>query len=231
MGKLLRLLSAAVMYFCVATIIAQAIGLTVLWWRGVFRSDHAYEILAMLQGIDVDAIREEIDKQRRPLDDQQVSFQAVTEERLETTLTLVLRQQAIRDGLSDLQALEANLRTERERLDNIAAGFEQRLRTLEEETADAALEELQRTLESIAPDQAKDQILMMLEEDIGENQQGLNDVVTMIRAMPLDKRKKILGEFQSKAEMEKLHEILVRLRQGEPEISLIRDAERQLGEG
>ncbi|MEQ8791428.1 MAG: hypothetical protein RIC55_34515 [Pirellulaceae bacterium] len=230
MGKLLRLLTAGVMYFCAATIIAQCIGLGVLWQRGVFRSDHAYEMLALLQGIDLDAIREKIENTRKPVDDEQVSFEQITKERLQKTLTLTLRERAIRDGLSDLQALEAQVRTERERLDDIVTGFEQRLGKLEQAATDTALQEVQRTLESIDPGQAKDQILMMLEDDLGDNQQGMNDVVTMIRSMPLDKRKKILGEFQSKPEMEKLHEILARLREGEPEVSLIRDTQQQLGE-
>jgi DNA polymerase III delta subunit len=87
------------------------------------------------------------------------------------------------------------------------------------------LQEVQRTLETIQPGQAKEQILLILDED-GEN--SMNDVVAMIRAMPLDKRKKIFGEFKSKVEVDKMHDILQQLREGEPEISLIRDAQQQL---
>lgn len=231
MGKLIRLAGAAFAYFCVATILAQGLLLGGLWWRGVFRSDHAYEMLALLQGVDLEAIREKLLKSRRPLDDEQVSFEQIAQQRLQKTLTLTLRERAIRDGLADLQSLEAEVRTERQRLDSAMRSFEQRLNNLEQAAADSALQEVQRTLEAIDPAQAKDQILMMLDEDTTPDGRGMNDVVAMIRAMPIDKRKKILGEFQTKPEMEKLHEILARLREGEPEVSLIRHAQDQLNEG
>jgi hypothetical protein len=231
MGRLLKLAGAALAYFCVATILAQAMVLGAMWYRGVFRSEHAYQMLALVQGVDLGALHQKLAQSRRPLDDAQISFEQITQQRLKKTLTLTIRERAIRDGLADLQALEAKVRTERERLDGIVSGFEQRLRKLEQDATDSALQEVQRTLEVMDPAQAKDQILMMLDEDAGTEVRGMNDVVAMIRAMPLDKRKKILGEFQSKPEMEKLHEILARLREGEPEASLIRNTQDQLNGG
>lgn len=225
MTRLLRMLAGAVVYFCVATLLAQAVGFGVLWWRGSLNQDNGYRLLALLQGVDVDAIRDELERNRQPQDDPQVSFEAITKARLAKSLTLNLREQAISAGLSDLLALQAEVRTERQRLDGIVAGFEQRLTRMEQEAADTALQEVQRTLETIQPGQAKEQILLILDED-GEN--SMNDVVAMIRAMPLDKRKKIFGEFKSKVEVDKMHDILQQLREGEPEISLIRDAQQQL---
>jgi hypothetical protein len=219
------MLAGAVVYFCVATLLAQAVGFGVLWWRGSLNQDNGYRLLALLQGVDVDAIRDELERNRQPQDDPQVSFEAITKARLAKSLTLNLREQAISAGLSDLLALQAEVRTERQRLDGIVAGFEQRLTRMEQEAADTALQEVQRTLETIQPGQAKEQILLILDED-GEN--SMNDVVAMIRAMPLDKRKKIFGEFKSKVEVDKMHDILQQLREGEPEISLIRDAQQQL---
>jgi len=225
MTRLLRMLAGALVYFCVATLLAQAVGFGVLWWRGSLNQDNGYRLLALLQGVDVDAIRDELERNRQPQDDSQASFEAITKARLAKSLTLNLREQAISAGLSDLLALQAEVRTERQRLDGIVAGFEQRLTRMEQEAADTALQEVQRTLETIQPGQAKEQILLILDED-GES--SMNDVVAMIRAMPLDKRKKILGEFKSKVEVEKMHDILQQLREGEPEISLIRDAQRTL---
>jgi hypothetical protein len=219
------MLAGALVYFCVATLLAQAVGFGVLWWRGSLNQDNGYRLLALLQGVDVDAIRDELERNRQPQDDPQVSFEAITKARLAKSLTLNLREQAISAGLSDLLALQAEVRTERQRLDGIVAGFEQRLTRMEQEAADTALQEVQRTLETIQPGQAKEQILLILDED-GEN--SMNDVVAMIRAMPLDKRKKIFGEFKSKVEVDKMHDILQQLREGEPEISLIRDAQQQL---
>lgn len=229
MTRVLNLISGAFVYFCVATLLAQGIGVGVLWWRGTLNKDNAYRLLAVLQGVDLDAIRDELEKKRPPPDDPQVSYEMVVKERLAKSLTLNLREQAISADMGDLLALQAEVRTERERLDGILAAFEQRLQRMEQAATDNALQEVQRTLEAIQPAQAKQQILMILDEDGSEK--GMNDVVSMIRAMPLDKRKKILGEFKTKPEEEKLHEILQRLREGEPEISLIRDAQGQIQGG
>jgi hypothetical protein len=230
MKRLLQMLAGAVVYFCIATLMAQAVGLGVLWWRGTLNHDNWYRVLAVVQGVDVEAIRDELEKNRQPADDRQVSFDEITKARLAKSLTLDLREQSIAAGLGDLLALQAEVRTERERLDGIVSGFEQRLKRMEQAATDSALQEVQRTLETIQPAQAKEQILMILDE-AGGGEQGMNDVVAMIRAMSLDKRKKILGEFKSKTEVEKLHEILQRLRAGEPEVSLIRDAQNQLQGG
>jgi hypothetical protein len=227
--RVLNLIGAAFVYFCVATLLAQGVGVGVLWWRGTLSQDSVYRILAVLQGVDIDAIRDELEKKRQPQDDPQVSYEAIVKARLAKSLTLNVRQQAITAGLADLLALQSEVRTERQRLDDTLAGFEQQLLRMQQEATDSALQEVQRTLEAIQPVQAKEQILMMLDENGGE--QGMNDVVAMIRAMPLDKRKKILGEFKTQVEVERLHEILQRLREGEPEISLIRDAQQQLQGG
>jgi hypothetical protein len=88
--------------------------------------------------------------------------------------------------------------------------------------------ELQRTLEAIQPKQAKDQIMKMLEEYPTEFDQPLQDVVTIMKAMPLDKRRKILGEFKSEPEIEKLAVILREIRLGTPDTELIRGTRSQL---
>ena len=226
MMRVLKLIGGACVYFCVASLLAQGVGVGVLWWRGTLNEDNVYRLLAVLQGVDLDALRDELERKRQPHDDRQVSYETIVKARLAKSLTLNLREQAIGAGLNDLLALQADMRTERQRLDEIVTGFEQRLQRMERAATDSALEEVQRTLEAILPAQAKDQILMILDEDGTEK--GMNDVVAMIRSMPLDKRKKILGEFKTQVEEEKLHEILQQLRDGEPEVSLIRDAQQQL---
>ena len=50
------------------------------------------------------------------------------------------------------------------------------------------------------------------------------DVVAIVKGMPLDKRKKVLGEFTTEEEITQLNEILVTLRKGDPKASLIEQA-------
>ena len=65
MIKLLRILTAAVVYFCAATLMAQGIGVGVLWFRGTLTSDNWYELLAIVHGVDTEAIRREMGDEKR----------------------------------------------------------------------------------------------------------------------------------------------------------------------
>ena len=49
-----------------------------------------------------------------------------------------------------------------------------------------------------------------------------------MKAMPLDKRRKLLGEFKSPEEIEKLHAVLQEIRRGTPETDLLEDTRKQL---
>ncbi len=69
--------------------------------------------------------------------------------------------------------------------------------------------------ENIKPKQAKEQILKMLDN------QEMNEVVTILSGMPIGKRAKIVGEFKTPEETEKLDEILRLIRCGVPEVNLI----------
>jgi hypothetical protein len=56
----------------------------------------------------------------------------------------------------------------------------------------------------------------------------MQDIVKILKAMPLDKRRKILGEFKSEDEATTLAEILKEIRLGAPEVDLIRDTRASL---
>jgi hypothetical protein len=88
--------------------------------------------------------------------------------------------------------------------------------------------EVQRTLEAIAPKQAKEQILRMLAQPNTAADRPLEDVVRILKAMPLDKRKKLLAEFKTPEEIEKLAEVLHEIRSGGSDAELIRDTRGQL---
>jgi hypothetical protein len=147
---------------------------------------------------------------------------------LKASLDLDLRESAIDKSLGDLRALQAQLQTESRRLDDWKRSFDKRLADLQSAAADAALLELQRTFEAISPKQAKEQILLMLKEPATPQNDPLRDIVTILRAMPLDKRKKILAEFKTEPEIEKLAEILRQVRLGNPDADLLRETRSQL---
>jgi hypothetical protein len=139
------------------------------------------------------------------------------------SLDLDLRQTAVANGLETLNAIESHLELETTRFEDLKKSYAAKLKELEDEEQATSLKELQRTLEAIRPDQAKEQILKMLEND-----DAMDDVVTILKNMALDKRKKIIAEFKQGSDSDKLYEILKNIRLGEPTVSQIQDARDQL---
>ncbi len=229
MWKFAKLLATAAICVCVATVLAQAAGVTYLWSQGSLERDKLLRLFAVLHGIDTaktGAAGTTIDPN---LDQQQVAYDEIIRARAAKSLDFDLRESAVEKGLSDLRSLQAQLIRERTQYEQMKKSFETRLADLEQAATGEAIQEVQRTLEAMQPKQAKDQILMMLEEDRLRNDNAAMDaVVAILKSMTLDKRKKIIGEFKNDDEAEQLHEILRQIRLGEPDVSLIRATRREL---
>jgi hypothetical protein len=209
----------------IGTTVTLVVLLAMLWWKGALADDRVLEMLAALQGIQPSppATTGALDPAA-----EQPSLEQLLEARLRASLDLDLRESAIDKSLGDLRTLETALRTESARLDDWKRSFDQRLTDLQKATTDASLLEVQRTLEAISPKQAKEQIVKMLEEPPTPQDDPMEDVVRILKAMPLDKRKKILAEFKDPQEVEKLHEILREVRLGGSDAELLRDTRSQL---
>jgi hypothetical protein len=226
MKAALRWLGTLLVAFSIGTSISLVVLLAMLWWKGVLADERVLGMLAALQGI----------KSTPPLETtavvnteaEQPSLDQIRNTRLRASLDLDLRESAIDKSLGDLRTLETALKTESTRLDGWKKSFDERLARLQTAATDTSLLEVQRTLEAIQPKQAKEQILLMLKEPKTGADDPMQDIVTIFKAMPLDKRKKILAEFKSDEEIKKLAEILQEIRLGEPDAGLLRDARSQL---
>ncbi len=221
--KILNLMGTLFAAFCIATVLAQAAGLGVLWAKGHLSEEKRYRFLAALYGVDQHTLKEEMEKKSLPKDSEQAAFDLVLQQRVKESLNLQLRETALEKGLLDLNTLENQLRIEKSRYAQLKKSFDTKLAELEQSLQDEAILEVQRTLEAIPPKQAKDQILRMLDEDkLTGGKKGMFDVVRILKGMAIDKRRKVLAEFKADEEPEKLHDILLQIRLGEPDVSLMR---------
>lgn len=221
----LKLAASSFAYLCVATVLAAAIGGSILIATNRVDSSKAYSILAIVYGIDEDKVREQLDEEAKPEEDnEEPDMQAVIDARARRHLTLDFRIQALDTGIENIRGMQASLAEERRRYDQLKTSFDDRLKKLEEGVRDDAIVELQRTMEAIDSRQAKEQMMIMLERDVN----SMQDVVTILKGMPNDKRKKIIAEFRTEEEKQKLADILNQIRLGVPEASLIKGARDQL---
>ena len=210
----------------IGTTISLVVILGMLWWKGALADERLLAMIAALQGIQ--PLPPGAAGGADPAAAEQPSLDQIMQARLRASLDLDLRESAIDKSLGDLRTVETLIKTERERLDLWKLDFDQRLAKLETAATDAALLEVQRALEVMSPKQAKDQILKMLDEPGSAGDDPMQDVVTVIKSMADDKRKKLLSEFKTPEEAEKLAEILHEIRLGLPDSEVIKDTRNQL---
>jgi hypothetical protein len=228
MRRLIAMLGQAFLYFCVGTVIAAAVGCAMLYQRGAFSDDRVLYMWAALHGIPLpgdpaSTSGDSRDSEEHPAYDDIVMKRALAAKDLE------LRENTLDKALGQLKTIELKIRTEQERFDWLVGSYEEKLKSLEANAADAAILETQRTLEALPPKQAKQQLLNILE---GAPSPGIENpmaaVVALVKAMPIERRRKILQEFKTEAEDEKLAEILKEILRGAPDVPFLKQATEEL---
>lgn len=237
MTRLIRIGRDMFIYGCVATVLALVVMGVLLWTRVGLSQEKIFRMLAALYDVDLVAMELQQRQIAQATDREDVAYDEILRRRAETSLDADLREQAINHGLADLRQLQQDLREERRRYDLLKQSFDAELEKLQNIARNDAILDVQRTLETVKPKQAKDHLLRMLPDGFAQlplgdmesqQQRAIIDVVTIVKAMTLDKRKKILAEFRTEEEARQLAEILRLIRLGVPEVELISDARRDL---
>ena len=225
-GRLIRLAMAFVVYGCVATVIAQAIFFSLVAGQWGLDRTRLVRMLAIAQGVDLFAIKEEADQQSGGVSQEQVSHEEVLQTRAVNVHHLQLREQALRDGLDQLMYEQRRLSDKKERYTKLRESFDAELLAMEEGAMAKGANNVRLKLESIKAKQAKTLLVQMIAAD------ELDDVVGLLASMPIQKCAKIMSEFKTEQEIEQLNEILRKIRNGFPEFKLAagtRKALRQPG--
>lgn len=229
MKRITGMLGQLFLYSCVATVIAICVGGAMLYQKGAFRDDRLLNMWAALHGIAVPAA--EADGEEKLHESQEnPTYDEVVTRRALASLDMRLRENTLDKSLGNLRSIESKVRTEQERFDKLVLSFDSRIKTLESEATDAAVLETQRTLEALPPKQAKQQLLNLLKEAPSPGiENPTAAVVSLVKALPIDRRRKILSEFKSTDEEVKLAEILKEILRGAPDVPLLREAREEMG--
>jgi hypothetical protein len=213
-----------VLYFCLATIVAEVILAAQFWVKWNMDRSRLVQMLAVAQGVDLLATREEAGLDRDEVSAGQVSYQEILESRAAKDLNLQLREQALDNTLDQVRSDREQLSEAQQLYDRDRAQYEAQLAELQQGAEAAGREEVRRILESVKPKQAKELLVEML----GNSE--LDAVVMLLREMPDSKRAKIVGEFKTPEETQKIDEVLRMIRQGAPESDLAGAAQQQLNQ-
>ena len=217
-AKVAKNVGPAITYVCIATCLTLLIGVSYSVATGIFTRDKVMQMLAIAYGVALPQSAGEADPLIAGEDHEDASLDDVVERRALKSLDLDLRQQAVQKGVDQLQMMQAELISEKERYNNLRDSFDTAMETINKKEEDKSLLEVQRTLEILPPKQAKEQILRIIQEPAQDDKDPMEVVVKIVKAMALDKRKKILTEFKTEEEVQYLADILRRIRQDVPEL-------------
>src|SRR5688572_2900333 len=95
MNKLLGLIPASILYFCVATVVAEVGAIAFLASQGVLTKPRLMQCLAALYGVNLHELEQKIAADNQPPPDQQPAFAEVIKQRALASRDLDLRETAV----------------------------------------------------------------------------------------------------------------------------------------
>jgi hypothetical protein len=215
------------MYVCFATALAEAGVLTVLWYRGQLNDNTMNSLLIVARDIPIRDMHDQLVAKAQPIKEEWVSFAEVQTARTLAHLDLDLRDLSADKGLAEVHELDLMLEDESSRYSQLKDDFDSRWDALQKDAVDSQLLDVGRQIATVTPSLAKDQLLRILNDEKLDPEIALQQVVTIFRWLPIDKRKKIVLEFKDR-DASNLHEILRQIRLGVPQMTLIRDTRERL---
>jgi hypothetical protein len=217
----MRKLGSLFAYVALATLLAQAIGLSHLIVSGQLTRDNLARIIAILYGIELTGRAESADTKNEA-----AGVAQTLEERIEAQglklREIELREQGLQQRKNELEVQQRKLMADVELYRAAKAEFEKELAEWQTGQKAAALESAAQLLGNLRSKQAKEQVLLMLKQN------EMPWVVSLFKALPAAKRAKLAGEFTSPDEARLLAEVLKQIREGQPEIALADQARKQL---
>jgi len=223
-GKLARLFGALLVYFAIGTTLSLLVGIVWLKQSGGLERDKLMRMAAIVRGVDLTAIREEVDAQREKVNGTQVSIEDVARARALKSFDLELREQALRTNFARVKTEQDKLAGEKSRYETVEKEFQVKLDSMRSGAIATNVENARLFLENMKPKQAKEQVVLMVKDG------QMKDVVALLTPMPVTKRAKIIAEFKTPDEAKMVAELLELIREGVPETPLVDETKKQLSQ-
>jgi hypothetical protein len=203
MGKIGGMIGATMIYFCISSVISLALLLVYAKWQGYLAPEKVALMLAIARGEELPNTRTNNDAAPLP---KPLTYEERDQRRAEQERHLELREQALRNELQLLAGKRKNLLENIEEFNAQKQFYNQNLEKLINTKEDEGRAAIRQIWESVKPKQAKELMQTMI--DRGE----IEEVSKIFFFMPIAKQAKIVAEFKSPEEQEKLNDLLRLLR-------------------
>jgi hypothetical protein len=200
-------------YCCLATVTVQVGGGVMMWSEDKLSQNKVIRYAAIIYGLDISDLPTEIEPDPGThASDDDLTHDQLLAKRVNANPILIDRKVAMKQESDTIRSLEKELKSDRDRRALVRNNFRAYLDNLERQAVIASLGDVQRTLEALSPRQAKDILLRTLEDEgLDEGDDVVSDVVTIVKAMPEGKRKKIWAELKTDEEQEMLHRMVMEI--------------------
>jgi len=221
-GGLVRLLMVALSALAIGTLVTEAALVGVAWSRGWLDPSRVERYVAVFQGRAKILYPEEERKPDTQQTSQAISLVDIARARAMTSRDRELREQSLATEVEEFRLTRSKLSEEMSRYMQMKNAFDKQLDELRAATLSSSAETTRLILETIKPKQAKEQLIRMVDEG------SMQEVVALLSGMSAAKRAKVIGEFKTEDESDKLARVLKQIRTAEPELSLIDQAKTDL---
>ncbi len=207
MIRIVEALGALAVYFLAALALGTIIVCVHVWLAWKVTPQRVTQALDVIRGRSLPAaVTASLPEPAEPADEP--SYEAILQRRALAYRDLELKALALQNLQDQLRVEETRFSEKEKLLAKREQSFQEKVRAVEDESVAAGRETVRRTLESVKPAQAKLLLLDMLNK--GEEQ----EVVALLAEMNDSKRGKIISEFRTPEETDKIAEVLRLLREG-----------------
>lgn len=216
-ARILSLLFALIGYASTATVIAAALGVGYLWRTDRLNDEKMFRLVALMHDIDM----QQIAKDQRRIDEEvppaELSLDDLMRRQQVLDRNFEVKMLALQRGRQEYNDRLQQLKSQTERYDRLAQDWQERLRQEEDRALQENIAKIVRDYERVKPEIAKDLMMRWIDDN------RLDDVIEFMSRMAENNLGKVLKKFETEVELDKLHEIHLRVISGEPEKSRLNE--------
>jgi hypothetical protein len=211
MSRLIGLMMGLVGYASVATVVSCALGYGYLRKTGKLDDDKLFQIVAIVQDVDLEAIKRESEEHAPALPGEEPSFDEQQRHGQTESLHFDAKQKQLAVSLVSFDYQLKQLITATDNYARLKREVSDYLDQQGELVLRKAMQEVRQQLEELSPKQAKPILINYIADN------DMDDVISLLRSMKPKKREAIYKTFTTEEDIEMLYKIQRRMLAGEPE--------------
>jgi hypothetical protein len=208
MSRLIYILFTVTGYVCTATVVAAVLGTLYLWHTDRLNDEKVFRMVALIHDVDLQQIAAEQRKMNDEVPPEEPSLANVSQQQQILDRNFEVKMLALQRGRQNFDYSLQQLKEQILRYDRMAQDFKNALKQHEEETNQENIAKVVAQLEQVKPAIGKELLIRYITEG------QMDDVILLMGRMSEIKLAKILKTFETDEELDMLHEIHERIKDG-----------------